>query len=502
MRKNDIIKILCIYNNDFSAKFKNKLRTKSKNKLEEELSKIDKEVLKQNLFKNEEIIKVYQLGVLKRNIPLEFNEIIKKYKNEFSLLEESYDGSYWIYPEVADFLEKIVPLPKNFHLNKIECKNLKANYLIKEHLEIIKNMDVELTKQNKVKKSAVKKFKELTGVDFEEREIEWFLFVAVKYFKHHKKIDLRKFYKFFFYEMDKYDILTLFRMVMPYIKNARTDWFFNNILLNVFEIAKELKFCVRVDNIRDFIVYRRILIYFNTSDFGKLEFKKEYLKIEPFEAKNINGIIRYVDSFDFYEEYTYAFLKGFLNLFSVLGFIEVEEKENDLIVDIFYGNVFAAKLSNIGNWFLGYTNQLKLPTLKKSHVKVFNKILAVMFDEDDLVLKAKIEKFFTKKGSFYFLDDKKILKDVKSKNELRKKIKEIESIAKFPKHFKTHFNKLLERFAEINKVDFTVLDVGENIDKLEPLKDMFLLAEDNKIVVKNFNKFKKEAEKLGIFIKD
>ncbi|MEO1924293.1 MAG: hypothetical protein ABGX25_07265, partial [Nautiliaceae bacterium] len=194
-------------------------------------------------------------------------------------------------------------------------------------------------------------------------------------------------------------------------------------------------------------------------------------------------------------------LKGYLNLLSILGFVEIEKKESDLIVDIFYDYIYAAKLSNIGLWYAGYTNHLKLPETKKSEIKTFSKILAVMFDENDIILKTKIDRFFTKKGKFYFLDDEKILKGVKNKNELKKRIKEIESIAKFPKSFKEHLNKLLANFKEIKKVDFTVLEVDEkSLKKLEGLRDLFLLAEDNKIIVKDFNKFKKEAEKIGIFV--
>jgi hypothetical protein len=126
-----------------------------------------------------------------------------------------------------------------------------------------------------------------------------------------------------------------------------------------------------------------------------------------------------------------------------------------------------------------------------------------MFDENDVVLKAKIERFFTRKGNFYFLDDEKILKNVTNKDGLKEKIKEIKSIIKFPKNFQEYFKKLLNNFSEVKRVDFAVLEIDKKtLKKLEPLKDWYFLAEDNKIIVKDLNKFKKEAKKLGVFIKE
>ena len=52
------------------------------------------------------------------------------------------------------------------------------------------------------------------------------------------------------------------------------------------------------------------------------------------------------------------------------------------------------------------------------------------------------------------------------------------------------------------------LNILKNIKKqislkaLKEIKDLFLIAEDSKIIVKDFKKFKKYAEKLKVFIKE
>jgi hypothetical protein len=481
MRRKDIIKILRIYYNDFSKEFRKKLSAKKKEELEKELFKINKKVLKKNLFTNKDVIKVYQNIVLKRRMFEEDKKIIKKYKNEFSLLEKDYWDNYTLYQEVIEFLKSIVPRPTNYYLREVKCKNLRTNYYIKEHLEIIKNLDISLTLQNRVKKVDVRKFKELVKTDFQDKEIESILFVGVKYFEKYEKIDLKDFYKFFF-SMDNNDILSLIKILMPYIKIEYKN--FNSVLSDLLEILKKLTFCVKVSNLKDFVIYRKLIL--PVSNYKIIKFKEKYIK--PDEIK-----------FDFYEEFIYSLLKAFLDLLSILGFVEVERRENDLVVDIFYGNIYAVKLSNIGLWYFEYKDQLKLPKSKKSEVKVFNKILAVIIDENDALLKSKIEKFFTKKGKFYFLDEVKILKDIKSKNELQKRIEEIKSIIELSENFENYFNKLLDNFIEV-KNDFVVLDVGDKIGILQPLRDLYLLAEDNKIIVKDFDKFKKEAKKLGIIV--
>jgi len=504
MRKEDIVKLLMIYNNDFSTKFKNSLNKKKKIELEKELQNIDKEILKKNLFKNEEITRVYQNAILKRKIFEEDKAIIDKYKECCLLKDNGYYTRYVLYVDVADFIEDILPLPKNYYLNEIKCDNLECNYAIKEHLEIIRNLNIELTSQSKVKKTYIKKFKELTKVRYNDTEIEWLLYVGFRYFENNKKVNLRKFYDFFFKHMLKTHQIELFKLVMPYMKNVRVNFFFYDLHNELYELAYQLDDCVSIENIKEAIAYRKeYLFYFNKRDFDKLEFKDEFLKVKEYETKEIGGIFNHIRTFDFYEEYIYCFLKGYLNLLSILGFIEIEKKESDLVVDIFYDDIYAAKLSNIGLWYAGYTNHLKLSATKKSEIKAFSKILAIMFDENDIVLKTKIDRFFTKKGKFYFLDDEKILKGIKNRNELKKRIKEIESIAKFPANFKTYFNNLLKKFKEVKKVNFMVLEVDrESLEKLESLRDLFLLAEDSKIIVKDFNKFKKEAAKLGVFIKE
>ncbi|GAB6045579.1 hypothetical protein JCM11957_11770 [Caminibacter profundus] len=327
--------------------------------------------------------------------------------------------------------------------------------------------------------------------------------MAFRYFEDNKKVNIKEFYKFFFKNMlDDYQI-ELFRLIMPYIKNVRVNYSFYSLHNELYELVEQLEKCVTIYNLKEAIAYRRdFLFYFNERDFDKLEFKDYYLKVDEFEVRKINGIYRHIRRFDFYEEFNYCFLKGYLNLLSILGFVEIEKRKSNLVVEIFYDNIYAVKLSNIGLWYSGYTNHLKLPSIKKSTIKAFNKILAIMFDANDLVLKTKIEKYFTKKGNFYFLDDEKILKNIISKKELKEKIKEIEKL-KLPKNFKNHLNSLLKKFKEIKKVDFTVLEVDEeSLKALKEIKDLFLIAEDNKIIVKDIKKFKKEAEKLGIFIEE
>ncbi|GAB6045580.1 hypothetical protein JCM11957_11780 [Caminibacter profundus] len=116
MRKEDLVKILMVYNNNFSSKFKNSLYRKKKEELEEEFKKIDKNILEKNLFKNGDIIRVYQNAILKEKITEEDKEIIDKYDECCLLIENSYFDNYAINVDVIDFLEDILPLPKNYRV--------------------------------------------------------------------------------------------------------------------------------------------------------------------------------------------------------------------------------------------------------------------------------------------------------------------------------------------------------------------------------------------------
>jgi len=491
MRKEDIIKFLMIYHNDYSTKFKNQLLRKHKDGLEEEFNKLNFEKLKKR-FLDEKVYKVYSDLVFRG----ETDEDIER-KNEFILIETGWGRDYILREEIREFLEKLLPKPKGYEIEYIECRSDKCNYLVKECIEAIKEMDIKIGSTNKVKKGDINKVKSLFP-QLNETEISWLIFVAVKYFQQYKKFELKKFYDFVFFKMNLKDEVALFRMILFSIHRIRYRDDFVNIYDEIWNIFKKLKKCVTMRNLQSYLIYRRIGLYFHPYYIDELEFKNEYLKVEPYSL--VNG--RFARNFSFYEDYTLLLFKGFSAFLSVLGLLEVDFKENDCVVDVFYGNIYAAKLSNIGLWYAGYTNHLKLPSAKKSDIKVFNKILAVMFDESDVVLKAKIERFFTRKGNFYFLDDEKILRNITNKDELKEKIKEIKSIIKFPKNFQEYFKKLLNNFSEIKKVDFAVLEVDKNtLKKLEPLKDWYFLAEDNKIIVKDLNKFKKEAKKLGVFIK-
>jgi len=503
MRKEDLVKILMVYHNDYSNEFRKKLNKKKKAELEDEFNKMDEEKFINNLIINEEVLKVYQ-DLVFRGYLTEENE---KYYNssipQFLFIKKGYTGNYEIDFDIEYYLKDKIPPPETYYLIKIKCNNTYSNYAIKDHLEIIKSLDIKLSTTNKVKKNDIKKFKQLTNIDLRDEEVEWLLFVAVKYFEKYKKIDLKKFYKFFFHEMKLEDEYALFKKVMPFIKGNRFDyWRYEKIHPQIDMVLKIVKHCTKISNIRDFMIFRDILIYFFHWDFSDIYFDEDSLKEEKI-VKQQGLFLSIEEPFDKYEEYTFAFLKGYIDLLKVLGLFEVEYKnEESLKVDIFYDNIYAAKLSNIGLWYYGYTNFLKLPSTKKSTIKAFNKILAIMFDENDLILKVKLEKFFTKKGNFYFLDDEKILKNITSKKELKERIKEIEDL-KLPKNFKNHLNTLLKKFKEIKKVDFTVLEVNEeSLKALKEIKDLFLIAQDNKIIVKDIKKFKKEAEKLGVFIKE
>jgi len=496
MRKEDLVKFLLIYNNDFSSKYVNSLKKMKKEEIEKEFQKIDLEKLKEIFSKKE--MRIYSdlvfLGHTDKKMIL---------KKEFSLIEKySWDDKYHLHRELKEFLKKIVPLPKGYNIEYIECEAIECNYYIKEYLEVIKNLDIKIGSTNRVKKSDIKRIREIFNTKLNDTELSWIIFAGVKYFEKHKRFKLKKFYDFIFYNMGVKNEFALFRMIFFSIDNLRFKEYFDSLFEDLREFFKHLNKCVTMENLQKYVVYRKIGLYFSPYEIESLDFKAEYLKIEPLKVVYINGIGRVKNEYVFYEEFMLQFFKGFSDFLSAVGLLELDIKENDTIIDVFYGNIYAAKLSNIGLWYFGYTNDLILKTPKKSEIKAFNKILAITFDENDLVLKSKVEKYFTKKGSFYILDDEKILKGITSKDDLISRIKDVESL-KLPKNFKIHLNSLLKKFKEIKKVNYVVLEVDkETLKILEKIKNLFLLAEDNKILLKDYQKFKKEAQKLGVFVKE
>jgi len=501
MNKEYLVKILMIYNNNYDLEFKRLLNNKSKESLQKEIENMDIKRFQKTFFINENILKVYQNLVYKGFLTEDEQSLFDSSIPQFCLIDRHYYG-VMINEEVRDFLNGVVPYPERYFLNKIKCQNVISNYSIQEYLEIIKDLNISITKTNNIKIGDIRKFIEITGLDYNEFEIKGLLFVGAKYFQKYKTINLKRFYRFFFNEMRIKDEFQLFKILMPFIKGVKFSYRFTQLHRYMYELFKQIDSCVKVSNMKDFLLFREVFFVFYDWMLEDIQFDDEYYELKT--IKKHTNLVVFKMPFDKREEYNFAFLKAYSTLLKVLGFLEVEYKEEELLeINIDYKNLYSAKLSNIGLWYCGYTDNLMLKTSQKSKIKVFKTILAIMFDENDRFLQTKVLNYFSKKGDFYLLDERKILKGINNKDELKQRIKDIKTITDFPKNFKDYFNSLLSKFKEIEKVDYVVLEIDREI--LEQLKDiqyLFLLAQENKIIIKDYSKFKKETLKLGIYIKD
>ena len=97
MRKEDIIKFLMIYHNDYSPKFKNQLLRKHKEELEKEFNNLDLEKLKKR-FLDEKVYKVYSDLVFRGETAKDF-----EIKNEFILIETFGEESMYYKMKLRSF---------------------------------------------------------------------------------------------------------------------------------------------------------------------------------------------------------------------------------------------------------------------------------------------------------------------------------------------------------------------------------------------------------------
>ena len=105
MRKEDIIKVLMIYNNNFTTKFQNSLRKLHKEELEKELNNINKEVFLSRF--DEQAKEVYRDLMYARFLRDEFKKLDLS-ENIYSLIETDYSNWRFLREEVIEFLEQFL----------------------------------------------------------------------------------------------------------------------------------------------------------------------------------------------------------------------------------------------------------------------------------------------------------------------------------------------------------------------------------------------------------
>jgi len=324
-----------------------------------------------------------------------------------------------------------------------------------------------------------------------------------------KRKDIDTLEDFIANEMRAQNRFFISRLFLAHLKKVRFDNYYTNED-ELFEVASVLlanmvnNEWVSIENIVNFLIYRRITInfehYYRTSEYTFIADDGRDFQVE-----------------DLYEEiYLEPLMKGLFFYLGALGLVELKYDDpkskysitakGKEYLSVWDGLKFV-KLTELGLYMLDIKDDYKVKKIERKAGEVkFDEFKPIISTKDSLAL-AKIEAFTEKYDTDrYILSYTKIFKDCKNKKMLDAKIDKFYSLfdTKLPKVFDDYFNEIKAN-ANSLKRDLKLITIElKNNKKLlnlfmsnKKLQDMTIKASGYRVLVK-----KEDIPKLTKIVKD